>query len=84
MLFNFEIIIAYIHGESFFLIDYFWLCWVFVAVSGLSLVVMSEGYSLIWCVAFSLWWLFVLQSTRCRVHGLSSCALGLSGCGVEA
>ena len=24
-----------------------WLCWVFVAVSGLSLVAASEGYSLV-------------------------------------
>ena len=26
---------------------YFWLCWVFVAVCGLSLVVASGGYSLV-------------------------------------
>ena len=26
---------------------YFWLCWVFIAVCGLSLVVASGGYSLV-------------------------------------
>ena len=26
----------------------FWLCWVFVAAHGLSVVVASEGYSLLW------------------------------------
>ena len=26
---------------------YFWLCWVFVATHGLSLVVASEGYSVV-------------------------------------
>ena len=28
---------------------YFWLCWVFVAACGLSLVVASAGYSLLRC-----------------------------------
>ena len=28
-----------------YLCIYFWLCWVFVAVCGLSLVVLSRGYS---------------------------------------
>ena len=40
----------------FFLINlliYFWLRWVFVAVSGLSLVAVSGGYSLLWCAGFS-------------------------------
>ena len=27
---------------------YFWLCWVFVALCGLSLVAVSGGYSLLW------------------------------------
>ena len=30
---------------KFYLCIYFWLCWVFVAVCGLSLVVLSRGYS---------------------------------------
>ena len=32
----------------------FWLCWVFVAVRGLSLVAASGGYSLLQCAGFSL------------------------------
>ena len=32
---------------EFLFIYLFWLCWIFVAVSGLSLVVLSGGYSLI-------------------------------------
>ena len=32
---------------EFLFIYLFWLCWIFVAVNGLSLVVLSGGYSLI-------------------------------------
>ena len=46
-----------------YLLIYFWLCWVFVAVHGLSLVVVSRGYSSLWCEGFSLQWLLSLQST---------------------
>ena len=48
-----------------FLFIYFWLCWVFVAVHGLSLVVVSGvsgGCSSLPCVGCSLWWLLWLQS----------------------
>ena len=38
-----------------------WLCWVFIAVRGLSLVASSGGCSL-WCMGFSLWWLVLLQA----------------------
>ena len=38
----------------FCLFIYFWLCWVFVAVRGLSLVVASKGYSSLQCAGFSL------------------------------
>ena len=31
----------------FLILIYFWLCWVFIAVHGLSLVAMGGGYSLI-------------------------------------
>ena len=44
----------------FVLFIYFWLCWVFVAASGLSLVAASRGHSL-------LWW----QASHCS--GLSRC-----------
>ena len=45
---------------------YFWLCWVFVATCGLSLVVLSRGYSLLRGPGFSLPWLLLLQSTGSR------------------
>ena len=51
----------------------FWLCWVFVAARGLSLVVASGGYSSLQCVGFSLLWLLLLQSTGSRHAGFSSC-----------
>ena len=51
----------------------FWLCWVFVAVRGLSLVAASGGYSMLWCAGFSLRWLLLLQSTDSRRAGFSSC-----------
>ena len=57
----------------FILFIYFWLCWVFVAVCGLSLVAASRGYSSLWCAGFSLRWLLLLWSTGSRHMGFSSC-----------
>ena len=37
-----------------------WLCWAFFAMRGLSLVVVSGGYSSLWCSDFSLWWHLLL------------------------
>ena len=37
-------------------IIWFWLRWVFVVVHGLSLVAVSEGYSSLRCMGFSLQW----------------------------
>ena len=55
---------------------YFWLCWVFVAACGLSLVMVSGGYSLV-----------VVQRL---LTGVASCwgaqalkAYGLSSCGAR-
>ena len=59
--------------NKFILFIYFWLCWVFVAVHGLSLVAVSGGYSLLRCVGFSLQWLLLLQSMGSRHTGFSSC-----------
>ena len=59
--------------KAFFFKIYFWLCWVFVAVRGLSLVVVSGGYSSLRCAGFSLRWLLLLQSTGSRCMGFSSC-----------
>ena len=39
--------------DKFILFIYFWLCWVFVAARGLSLVAVSRGYSSLQCVGFS-------------------------------
>ena len=39
---------------KFFYLFYFWLCWVFVAARGLSLVSASGGYSSLQCTGFSL------------------------------
>ena len=58
---------------SFFKI--FWLCWVFVAACGLSLLAVRGGYSSLWCAGFSLQWLLLLQSTGCRHAGFSSCGV---------
>ena len=52
---------------------FFWLCWVFIAARGLSLVVVSGGYSSLQCVGFSLSWLLLLRSTGSRRAGFSSC-----------
>ena len=43
---------------------------VFVAALRLSLVVVSGGYTSLWCTGFSLLWLLLLNSTGFRVHGL--------------
>ena len=60
----------------FFLINlfiYFWLCWIIVAACELPLVVLSGGYSSLWCAGFSLRWLLLLRSMGSRCTGLSSC-----------
>ena len=54
--------------NKFILFIYFWLRWVFVAARGLSLLAVSGGYSLLWCVGFSLQWL-LLRSTGFRHVG---------------
>ena len=54
---------------KFYLFIYLWLCWVFVSVRGLSLVVASGGHSSSWCAGLSLSWPLLLRSTgsRCAV-----------------
>ena len=67
-----------------------WLHWIFIAAHGLSLVVVSRGYSsLRWCMGFLLRWLLLLQSTGSRHVVFSSCGsqaleLRLSSCGAQA
>ena len=63
---------------------YFWLCWVFVAASGLSLAGFhcgKRGYSLLRCVVFSLRWLLLLRSTGSRHVGSVAVARGLQSTG---
>ena len=63
---------------------FFWLRWVFVVDRGLSLVAACGGYSLLWCLGFSLQWLLLLQSTGSRRAGSVVVACGLSSCGSQA
>ena len=56
----------------FFLINlfiYFWLCWVFVSVRGLSLVAASGGHSSSRCAGLSLSRPLLLRSTGSRCAG---------------
>ena len=71
------------------LIYLFWLQWVFVAACRLFLVLVTGGYSLLWCMGFLLWWLPLLWSMGSRHVVFSSCGtwtleLRLSSCGSQA
>ena len=64
---------------------FFWLCWVFVAVLGFSLVAASGDCSSLRYMGFSLCWLLLLQTMGSRrvgsvvvAHGLCS----LMACGI--
>ena len=48
---------------------YFWLCWVFVSVRGLSLVAASGDHSSSWCTGLSLSRPLLLRSTGSRCSG---------------
>ena len=65
----------FLYINLFILFIYFWLCWVFIAARGLSLVAVSGGYSLLLCTGFSLRWLLLLQTRGSRHAGFSSCGL---------
>ena len=52
-----------------YLCIYLWLCWVFVSVRGLSLVVASGGHSSSRCAGLSLLWPLLLRSTGSRRAG---------------
>ena len=63
----------------------FWLCWVFVSVGGLSLVVASGGHSSLQCVGLSLPRPPLLRSTGSRRAGSVVVAHGPScsaACGI--
>ena len=61
----------YMKSPNFFiyLFIYFWLCWVFVSVQGLSLVAASGGHSSSWCAGLSLSRPLLLRSTSSRRAG---------------
>ena len=66
-------------------IFYFWLCWVFVSVRGLSLVAASGGHSSSWCAGLSLSRPLLLWSTGSRRAGSVVVAHGPScsvACGI--
>ena len=69
----------------FFFFFNLWLCWVFVSVRGLSLVVASGGHSSSQCAGLSLSWPLLLRSTGSRRAGSVVVAHGLScstACGI--
>ena len=66
-------------------IYYFWLCWVFVSVRGLSLVAASGGHSSSRCTGLSLSCPLLLRSTGSRHAGSVVVARGPScsaACGI--
>ena len=68
-----------------YLFIYFWLCWVFVSVRGLSLVVASGGHSSSRCAGLSLSWPLLLRGTGSRRAGSVAVAHGPScsaACGI--
>ena len=68
-----------------YLFIYFWLCWVFVSVRGLSLVAASGGHSSLRCAGLSLSWPLLLRSTGSRRAGSVVVAHGPScsaACGI--
>ena len=69
----------------FFNLFYLWLCWVFVSVRGLSLVVASGGHSSSQCAGLSLSRPLLLRSTGSRRAGSVVVAHGPScsaACGI--
>ena len=60
-------------GKIFFFLIYLWLCWVFVSVQGLSLVVASGGHSSSWCAGLSPLRASLVAEHRLQTRRLSSC-----------
>ena len=71
--------------NKFIYLFYFWLCWVFVSVRGLSLVASSGGHSSSRCAGLSLSRPLLLRSTSSRRAGSVVVARGPScstACGI--
>ena len=86
-----EIFVSGKPGFFFFFLNFYlfifdlWLCWVFVSVRGLSLVVASGGHSSSRCAGLSLSWPLLLRSTGSRRAGSVIVAHGPScsaACGI--
>ena len=72
-------------NKFIYLFIYFWVCWVFVSVQGLSLVAESGGHSSSQCAGLSPSWPLLLRSTGSRRTGSVVVAHGLScsaACGI--
>ena len=68
-----------------YLFIYFWLCWVFVSVRGLSLIAASGGHSSSRCEGLSLSWPLLLRGTGSRRAGSVVVAHGTrcsAACGI--
>ena len=71
--------------KNLFIFVYLWLCWVFVSVRGLSLVVASGGHSSSRCAGLSVSRPLLLRSTGSRRAGSATAAHGPSrsaACGI--
>ena len=79
------ILFFFFFNKFIYLFIYFWLCWVFVSVRGLSLVAASGGHSSSRRAGLSLSWSLLLGSTGSRRAGSVVVAHGLScsaACGI--
>ena len=68
----------------FILFSYFWLCWVFIAAHGLSLVAASGGYSSLRCAGFSCGGFSCCRAWALGAQASVAVARGLSSCGARA
>ena len=76
--FRFLFFFSFFLNLPFFFFIYFWLCWVFVSVWGLSLVAASGGHSSSRCASLLLSQPLLLRSTGSRRAGSVAVAHGLS------
>ena len=65
----FDVRSSFFFFNKFIYFIYFWLCWVFVSVQGLSPVAASGGHSSSRCAGLSLSWPLLLRSTGSRRAG---------------
>ena len=84
-IFNYIYFIFFFFKYLFIYLFYLWLCWVFVTVRGLSLVVASGDHSSSRCAGLSSSWPLLLWSTGSRRAGSVTVAHGRScsaACGI--